>query len=138
MRYCRPVLRNDEGPASQCFQGIRGLHGGSDGGVWLQDIVDACHRTSWPDGAGACGCLGTSWTVAKYEVLIKAVTVQGLSYRQVAARYGVSKSLVHKLHRRWLTEGDSAFEPQSRRPHASPNPGDRPGPDRRIAGRAGR
>ncbi|MGC5223683.1 helix-turn-helix domain-containing protein [Micromonospora sp. DT81.3] len=59
--------------------------------------------------------------MAKYEVLIKAVTVQGLSYRQVAARYGVSKSLVHKLHRRWLAEGDGAFEPQSRRPRSSPN-----------------
>ena len=59
--------------------------------------------------------------MAKYEVLIKAVTVQGLSYRQVAARYGVSKSLVHKLHRRWLAEGDAAFEPQSRRPRSSPN-----------------
>jgi transposase InsO family protein len=59
--------------------------------------------------------------VAKYEVLIKAVTVQGLSYRQVAARYGVSKSLVHKLHHRWLTEGEAAFEPQSRRPRSSPN-----------------
>ena len=59
--------------------------------------------------------------MAKYEVLIKAVTVQGLSYRQVAARYGVSKSLVHKLHHRWLTEGGAAFEPQSRRPHSTPN-----------------
>jgi transposase InsO family protein len=59
--------------------------------------------------------------VAKYEVLIKAVTVQGLSYRQVAARYGVSKSLVHKLHHRWLVEGDAAFEARSRRPRSSPN-----------------
>ncbi|WP_341578401.1 IS481 family transposase [Microbacterium schleiferi] len=59
--------------------------------------------------------------MAKYEVLIKAVTVQGLSYRQVAARYGVSKSLVHKLHHRWLAEGEAAFEPQSRRPRSSPN-----------------
>jgi transposase InsO family protein len=59
--------------------------------------------------------------VAKYEVLIKAVTVQGLSYRQVAARYGVSKSLVHKLHHRWLMEGELAFEQQSRRPRSSPN-----------------
>jgi transposase InsO family protein len=58
--------------------------------------------------------------VAKYEVLIKAVTVQGLSYGQVAVRYGVSKALVHKLHHRWLDEGDSAFEPRSRRPRASP------------------
>lgn len=59
--------------------------------------------------------------MAKYEVLIKAVVVQGLSYRQVAARYGVSKSLVHKLHRRWLVEGEASFEPQSRRPRSSPN-----------------
>jgi transposase len=64
--------------------------------------------------------------VAKYEVLIKAVTVQGLSYGQVAVRYGVSKALVHKLHHRWLDEGDSAFEPRSRRSRASPGrtPGD--------------
>ncbi|MDQ4212856.1 IS481 family transposase [Microbacterium capsulatum] len=59
--------------------------------------------------------------MAKYEVLIKAVTVQKLSYGEVARRYGVSKTLVHKLHHRWLEEGDGAFEPRSRRPHASPN-----------------
>lgn len=58
--------------------------------------------------------------MAKYEVLIKAVTVQGLSYGQVAARYGVSRALVHKLHHRWLEEGDAAFEPRSRRPGTSP------------------
>lgn len=54
--------------------------------------------------------------MAKYEVLIKAVVAQGLSYGQVAAQYSVSKSLVHKLHHRWLDEGDAAFEPRSRRP----------------------
>ncbi len=59
--------------------------------------------------------------MAKYEVLIKAVTVQGLSYGEVARRYGVSKTLVHKLHHRWLVEGDDAFEPRSRRPASSPN-----------------
>ena len=59
--------------------------------------------------------------MAKYEVLIKAVTVQGLSYRQVAARYGVSKSLVHKLHHRWLMEGEAAYKQHSRRPHSTPN-----------------
>jgi transposase InsO family protein len=58
--------------------------------------------------------------VAKYEILIKAVTIQKLSYGEVAARYGVSKSLVHKLHHRWLIEGDAAYEPHSRRPHSSP------------------
>src|SRR5690606_16374699 len=35
-------------------------------------------------------------------------------YGQVAARYGVSKSLVHKLHHRWLVEGDAALEPRPR------------------------
>lgn len=59
--------------------------------------------------------------MAKYEVLIKAVTVQHLSYGQVAARYGVSKTLVHKLHHRWLTEGEDAYQPRSRRPHRNPN-----------------
>jgi len=58
--------------------------------------------------------------VGKYELLIKAVTVQGLSYGQVAARFGVSKTLVHKLHRRWLEEGEAAYEPRSRRPSSSP------------------
>jgi transposase InsO family protein len=59
--------------------------------------------------------------VAKYEILIKAVTVQGMSYAQVATRYGVSKTLVHKLHHRWLEEGDAAFEPRSKRPRTHPN-----------------
>jgi transposase InsO family protein len=59
--------------------------------------------------------------VSKYELLIKAVTIQGLSYGQVARLHGVSKTLVHKLHHRWLAEGEDAFEPQSRRPKSSPN-----------------
>ncbi len=59
--------------------------------------------------------------MAKYEILIKAVTVQHLSYGQVAALYGVSKALVHKLHHRWLTDGDAAFEPRSRRPRSVSN-----------------
>jgi len=59
--------------------------------------------------------------VSKPEVLIKAVTVQGLSYGEVAKRYGVSKSLVHRLHHRWLEEGDAAFRPRSSAPHSNPN-----------------
>ncbi len=58
--------------------------------------------------------------MGKYELLIKAVVVQGLSYGQVAARYGVSKTLVHKLHHRWLDEGEAAYQPRSRRPASSP------------------
>lgn len=56
----------------------------------------------------------------KYEVLIKAVVIQGLSYGQVARQYGVSKALVHKLHHRWLIEGEAAYQPRSRRPLTSP------------------
>lgn len=58
--------------------------------------------------------------MSKYEVLIKAVTIQGLSYGEVARRFAVSKSLVHKLHHRWLVEGDAAFVPRSRQPRSSP------------------
>lgn len=57
----------------------------------------------------------------KYEVLIKAVVVQGLSYGHVARQYGVSKALVHQLHHRWLAEGGAAYEPRSPRPATSPN-----------------
>lgn len=59
--------------------------------------------------------------MSKYELLIKAVTVQGLSYGEAARRYGVSKTLVHKLHHRWLEEGEAALQPRSRRPGSSPN-----------------
>lgn len=59
--------------------------------------------------------------MSKYEVLIKAVTIQGLSYAEVARRHGVSKSLIHKLHHRWLTEGDTAFQERSRQPRSTPN-----------------
>lgn len=58
--------------------------------------------------------------MSKPEVLIQAVVVEGLSYGQVAARYRVSKSLVHRLHHRWLAEGDLAFQARSSRPLSSP------------------
>ncbi|QOD93361.1 IS481 family transposase [Chryseoglobus sp. 28M-23] len=58
--------------------------------------------------------------MSKAEVLILAVTVQGLSVREAARIHGVSKSLVHKLHQRWLTEGEAAFAPRSRAPGSSP------------------
>lgn len=58
--------------------------------------------------------------MSKAHLIITAITVQGLSYRQVAKRYGVSKSWAHTLHQRYLAEGDKAFEPRSSRPHHSP------------------
>ena len=54
-------------------------------------------------------------------MLIKAVTVQKLSYGEVARRYGVAKSLVHRLHHRWLEEGDAAFRPRSSAPRSNSN-----------------
>ena len=59
--------------------------------------------------------------MSKPEVLIQAVVIEGLSYGQAAARYNVSKTLVHRLHHRWLTEGDTAFLPRTSRPGSSPN-----------------
>lgn len=54
-------------------------------------------------------------------MLIKAVTIQGLSYGEAARRFGVSKSLVHKLHHRFLVEGEAAFEPRRRAPRRVAN-----------------
>ena len=48
--------------------------------------------------------------MSKPEVLIQAVVIEGLSYGQVAARYSVSKTLIHRLHHRWLTEGDTGLD----------------------------
>ena len=55
------------------------------------------------------------------QLLITAITIQGLSYRAAAHKYGVSKSLAHKLHQRWLAEGDNGLQPHSRTPHTSPH-----------------
>lgn len=54
------------------------------------------------------------------QLLITAITVQGLSFREAARKYGVSKSWVHELHQRWLTDGDTAFQARSRAPRTSP------------------
>lgn len=57
----------------------------------------------------------------KAHLIITAITIQGLSYRQAARQFGVSKSWVHKIHHRWLLEGDAAFLPRSTRPHRVPH-----------------
>ncbi|MEG2887047.1 MAG: helix-turn-helix domain-containing protein, partial [Aurantimicrobium sp.] len=58
--------------------------------------------------------------MGKNHVIILAITQQKLSYRQAAKQYGVSKSWVHKIHKRYLHEGTDAFRAQSRKPHTSP------------------
>jgi len=58
--------------------------------------------------------------MSKARLVITAVVVEGLTHAEVAARYGVSRSWVTRLVGRYRTEGDTAFEPKSRRPHTSP------------------
>ena len=52
--------------------------------------------------------------------MITAVRLEKRSVAEVLAAYGVSRAWVYKLLARYDTEGDTAFEPRSRRPHRSP------------------
>jgi transposase len=58
--------------------------------------------------------------VSKARLVITAVLVEGRSQSQVARDYGVSQSWISRLIKRYILEGDAAFEPRSRRPHTSP------------------
>jgi transposase InsO family protein len=58
--------------------------------------------------------------VSKARLVITAVLVEGRSQSQVARDYGVSQGWVSRLIKRYTAEGDTAFEPRSRRPHTSP------------------
>jgi transposase InsO family protein len=59
--------------------------------------------------------------VSKARLIITAVIVERRSQAQVARDYGVSEGWVSKLIARYRAEGDSAFEPRSRRPRTRPN-----------------
>jgi hypothetical protein len=59
--------------------------------------------------------------VSKTRLVITAVLVEGRSVGDVSAAYGVARSWIYELLARYRTEGDDAFEPRSRRPHASPS-----------------
>ena len=54
------------------------------------------------------------------RVVITAVVLEGRPKSVVAREYGVSRRWVQILVARYLAEGETAFEPRSRRPHASP------------------
>ena len=58
--------------------------------------------------------------MSKARLIITAVIIEGRSQASVARDYGVSKGRVSKLIPRYRTEGDTAFEPRSRRPHTRP------------------
>jgi transposase len=65
----------------------------------------------------------------KAQLIITAITLQGLSYRQAAHQFGGPKSWAHKIHHRWLEEGDTlspakhhqSFNPVSPKCGASSN-----------------
>jgi transposase InsO family protein len=58
--------------------------------------------------------------VSKTRLVITAVVVEGRSPAEVALCYGVSRSWVYELVARYRAEGETAFEPRSRRPGSSP------------------
>lgn len=58
--------------------------------------------------------------MSKARLIITAVVIEGRSQAQTARDYGVSKGWVSKLLARCRAEGDTAFEPRSRRTRTSP------------------
>jgi transposase InsO family protein len=58
--------------------------------------------------------------VSKARLVITAVVVEGRSQADVARSYRVSKGWVSKLVARYRAEGETAFQPRSRRPKTSP------------------
>jgi transposase InsO family protein len=59
--------------------------------------------------------------VSKARLVITAVIVEGRPPAEVAASYGVSRAWVYELVARYRLEGETAFEPRSRRPKRSPS-----------------
>lgn len=58
--------------------------------------------------------------MSKAQLVITAVVLEGRSKSEVARDYDVSRYWVQQLVKRYETEGASAFEPHSRRPHRNP------------------
>jgi len=59
--------------------------------------------------------------VSKARLIITAVVLEGRSQAQVARDYRVSQAWVSRLVARYRSEGDTAFEPRSRRPRTRPD-----------------
>src|SRR5487761_2532308 len=64
------------------------------------------------------------------RVVVTAVVVEGRSKTQVARDYGVARSWIYELLKRFEVEGETAFEPRSRRPHSNPRSTDKQVEDR--------
>lgn len=59
--------------------------------------------------------------MSKARLVITAVVVEKRAVSEVAAAYGVSRSWIYELVARYHAEGDTAFEPRSRRPRRRPD-----------------
>lgn len=59
--------------------------------------------------------------MSRAELVITAITTEGLSQAEAARRYGLSEAWVSHLMARYRAEGTDAFQPRSRRPHTHPN-----------------
>jgi transposase InsO family protein len=58
--------------------------------------------------------------MSKGRLVITAVVLEGRSQSEVARAYGVSQPWISRLVTRYRAEGETAFEPRSRRPKRSP------------------
>jgi transposase InsO family protein len=58
--------------------------------------------------------------MSKARLVITAVVIEKRPVTEVARTYGVARSWVYALLARYEAEGDTAFEPRSRRPKTSP------------------
>jgi transposase InsO family protein len=54
------------------------------------------------------------------QMVVDSMVLEGRSIRETALAYGVSKSWVHELVRRYRDGGAPALEPRSTRPHTNP------------------
>jgi transposase InsO family protein len=55
----------------------------------------------------------------KNQIIVESVVSQGLGVRATATKYGVSAAWVSTLVKRYRSEGPSAFEARSKRPHSN-------------------
>jgi transposase len=58
--------------------------------------------------------------VARAQLVITAITKQGLTQAEAARTYALSEATVSRIMARYREEGEAAFQPRSRRPHRSP------------------
>lgn len=59
--------------------------------------------------------------MSQARLVVTAVLIEKRSKAEVARTYGISRTWVHELVRRYQTEGDAGLEPRSRRPRSNPN-----------------